>query len=218
MKPNIKYQISNILLASFWSVFFVFGLLFFVSPVRAFGTCTCEPLDVETTCPSPGGTASSLDCATACGLPCRAQFQEGAVPDFELDDPAPGAAPGAAGSSGQIVDPTGEHTAAGQGLGGAADMIKIFGRKAFGTEAPNTPVEVVAGKIIQGAMALIGVAFGILIIYGGFRWMTARGNEEDVKKSINILQAAVIGFIIVVGAYAITNYVVDTVITSAFRP
>lgn len=115
-------------------------------------------------------------------------------------------------------DPTVEHSAAGRGLGGAAGMIEIFGRKAFGVAAPDVPVEVVAGKIIQGAMALIGVAFGILIIYGGFLWMTARGNEETVKKSINILQTAVIGFIIVVGAYAITNYVVDTVITSAFRP
>lgn len=107
------------------------------------------------------------------------------------------------------------------GISGAIDYVEIFGRKAFGVEAPgipDVPIEVVAGKIIQGAMALIGVAFGILIIYGGFLWMTARGNEETVKKSINILQTAVIGFIIVVGAYAITNYVVDIVITSAFRP
>ena len=112
-----------------------------------------------------------------------------------------------------------EQTAVKKGIGGVLDIVNIFGKKSFGLATPpELPVEVVAGRIIQGAMALIGVAFGILIIYGGFLWMTARGNEETVKKSIHILQTAVIGFIIVVGAYAITDYVIDTVITSAFRP
>lgn len=38
-------------------------------------------------------------------------------------------------------------------------------------------------------------------------WMTAAGNEEKAKKARQLIQAAIIGLIIVVGAYAITVFV-----------
>jgi len=43
-----------------------------------------------------------------------------------------------------------------------------------------------------------------LMIYAGFLWMTARGAEEQVKKSQDIIIAAVIGLVITLSAYAIS--------------
>jgi hypothetical protein len=63
------------------------------------------------------------------------------------------------------------------------------------------------GTIIGAGLAFIGVIFFILIIYGGFIWMIARGNEQEVHKAKDIITAAVTGLIIVVCAYAITAFV-----------
>lgn len=109
-----------------------------------------------------------------------------------------------------------EEDIAERGLRGSSDILNLFGGKA-GYPAPRAP-EMVIGQIIQGLMVLIGVIFGVLIVYGGYLWMIARGNEDYIKKAKGILEAAIIGFILVVGAYAITNYIVDKVITAAFTP
>lgn len=102
-----------------------------------------------------------------------------------------------------------------KGIRQAGGLISIFGREAGFTGAPKQP-EVIIGEIIQAAMALTGVVFGILIVYGGYLWMIARGNEETVKKAIGILQTAIIGFIVTASAYAITSYVIAKVIGSAY--
>jgi len=47
----------------------------------------------------------------------------------------------------------------------------------------------------------------MLVIYGGFLWMTARGNEQQVTKAKDLIISAVIGLVIVLAAYAITAYV-----------
>lgn len=70
------------------------------------------------------------------------------------------------------------------------------------TDVPGT-----IGKIIGVGLSFVGVLFLILLIYGGFIWMTARGNQQDISKAMDLIQAAVIGLIIVLAAYAITAYV-----------
>lgn len=63
------------------------------------------------------------------------------------------------------------------------------------------------GKVIGAGLSFLGIAFMILIIYGGFMWMFARGNDQAVGKAKEIIQAAVIGLVIVMSAYAITTFI-----------
>ena len=63
------------------------------------------------------------------------------------------------------------------------------------------------GLIVNVVFGLTGVIVFVLIIYGGILWMTAGGNDEQVKKAQKIIQRAVIGLIIVVLAYAITYFI-----------
>jgi len=74
------------------------------------------------------------------------------------------------------------------------------------------------GSIIQGAFRLVGLAFLVLMVYGGFRWMTARGNEADVEKAKETIIAAIIGLMIVVGAYALTNFIANRLILGQTGP
>jgi hypothetical protein len=54
--------------------------------------------------------------------------------------------------------------------------------------------------------------FLLLMIFGGIRWMTAGGNEENVKKASSLIYQATIGLIIVISAFLLTNFVIFQVI------
>ena len=45
------------------------------------------------------------------------------------------------------------------------------------------------------------------IIYAGYNWMTAQGEEEKVSKAKDTIQRAVIGLIVTIAAYAISYWV-----------
>lgn len=75
----------------------------------------------------------------------------------------------------------------------------------------QTDIPTVVGNIIGTALSLISVAFFILMIYGGLRWMFSRGNEDEAKKALDIIIAAIIGMLIVLGSYAITTFVFKSV-------
>lgn len=72
-------------------------------------------------------------------------------------------------------------------------------------------VSVIAGNAIGTALSLIAVLFFGLMIYGGFRWMLSRGEEDEAKKALDTIFAAIIGMIVVLAAYAITNFVFGAV-------
>lgn len=58
-----------------------------------------------------------------------------------------------------------------------------------------------------GLAGILSGLFLILVIYGGWLWMTARGNEEQVNKSKKIIIGAVIGIAIIVAARIIVELV-----------
>ena len=79
-----------------------------------------------------------------------------------------------------------------------------FGNDYIGKQ--NDPSTII-GKVVGAGLAFIGVLFLILMIYGGFTWMLARGNEQEVTRAEDLIYSAVIGLVIVLAAYAITAYV-----------
>lgn len=62
-------------------------------------------------------------------------------------------------------------------------------------------------NIIKIFLSFLGLIFTVLIIYAGVKWMTARGNEDDVKKAKATIRMAVIGMVIILLAYVITDLV-----------
>lgn len=82
----------------------------------------------------------------------------------------------------------------------------------------STELPTLIGNIIGTGLSMIGVIFFALMVYGGILWMTARGNEEISKKASNTIIAAVIGIIIVLSSYAITNFVLGSVESTQESP
>jgi len=88
-------------------------------------------------------------------------------------------------------------------------LAKTAGAAGLSNTSPDIPT--VVGNVLGTALSFIGVLFFALMVYGGFIWMTARGNEEDTKKALNTITAAVIGLIIVLSSYTITSFVFKSV-------
>ncbi len=187
---------------------FNFTFLIAIPAVHAVGVgSSCRQSNDADSCDAGLACCTASDCANA-----GTCMNVATCPDHSVE-----ADRACSANSGQSSNASStEEESAAKGLRGAFDIFNIAKEKA-GFVGQQTSPEIVAGQIIQGLILVIGVIFGILIIYAGFLWMTARGNEEMVTKAISILQNSVIGFILVMAAYAITNFVVDRVIGAAFQ-
>lgn len=88
-------------------------------------------------------------------------------------------------------------------LGG---LTKVQPKSGFAVATEYT-ISTIMGKIIAGFLGLLGVIFITLMLYGGYNWMTAAGDEAKVTKAKNTIRRAIIGLVITVGSYAIWNYI-----------
>ncbi|MBI2484391.1 hypothetical protein HYV71_04370 [Candidatus Uhrbacteria bacterium] len=65
----------------------------------------------------------------------------------------------------------------------------------------------IVGGVIQAFLTALGIIFVVLIVFGGFRWMLAGGEEKKAKEALGMMMQGVVGLAIVLGAYAITAFV-----------
>lgn len=66
---------------------------------------------------------------------------------------------------------------------------------------------IIITNIINVSLGLLGIVATVLIIYAGFLWMTAGGDDGKVEKARGIIFAAIMGLLIILMAYAITRYI-----------
>lgn len=79
-------------------------------------------------------------------------------------------------------------------------------------DTPDMTVQDIIARVVNTFLSLLGVIFLIIIIYAGFLWMTAGGNDEQVTKAKKWLTNSVIGVIIVIAAYAISYFVLNALL------
>jgi len=63
-------------------------------------------------------------------------------------------------------------------------------------------------NIVNGVIAVLGIIAVVIIIFGGIQYMTSSGDSGKVKKAKDTILYGVIGLIICVLAFAITNFVI----------
>lgn len=73
----------------------------------------------------------------------------------------------------------------------------------------NGDLTSIIGSIINVALTALGVVFLLLVIYAGFTWMTAGGDDKKVTKAKNILVNATIGLVLTLSAYGIASFVIN---------
>lgn len=72
----------------------------------------------------------------------------------------------------------------------------------------------IIGTIIKVFLGLLGIIFLILVIYAGFLWMTAGGDDKQVLRAKKILINATVGLVLMLMSYAIASFVLN-VLTDA---
>lgn len=71
--------------------------------------------------------------------------------------------------------------------------------------------EVIA-KIIRAILGFLGVVAVIIILWGGFMWMTSGGAEEKIKNARKLIIMGIIGLAIVLASYAIAAFVITSLV------
>jgi len=98
-----------------------------------------------------------------------------------------------------------------QPAAGGSGIINLLNEAAGDTGAGyNTSQDVaetglarIVGSVARAVISLLGVIFISYTIYGGYLWMTARGNDENISKAKNTIRDGIIGMIIILAAGAI---------------
>src|SRR3989339_1064900 len=101
-------------------------------------------------------------------------------------------------------------------VGGFLFVQTVFAQD-FGTDVVGENIaladagdpRVVAAKIIRIALGFLGIIAVCIVLYGGFMWMTSAGNEERLGKAKKILTSGLIGLIIILMAFGITQFVLS---------
>ncbi len=68
-------------------------------------------------------------------------------------------------------------------------------------------IRLIIARIIRGALGLLGIVVVCLMLYAGYLWMTAGGNDEQITQAKNILRNATIGLAIILSAFSIVSYI-----------
>lgn len=69
-----------------------------------------------------------------------------------------------------------------------------------------------AVKAFMGAIVRVSIPFIVVFfIYSGFSFITARGNPTEITKAKNMFLYTIIGTLLILGAWAITNAIVGTI-------
>ncbi len=64
-----------------------------------------------------------------------------------------------------------------------------------------------AAEIINVSLGLLGIIAVVIILIGGFQWMTAGGNEDKVGEARKRIFAGIIGLAIILSAWAVARFV-----------
>lgn len=72
----------------------------------------------------------------------------------------------------------------------------------------NDDLKGTINSIIQVLLGFLGILAVIIILWGGFIWMTAAGDETKVDKAKKLIVSGIIGIVIILAAYAIASFVI----------
>ncbi|MCL2037522.1 pilin [Candidatus Saccharibacteria bacterium] len=86
--------------------------------------------------------------------------------------------------------------------------MKVLGLlAAIDVNVPKVSGDRLMTNILNLAYFILGMVAVIFIIMAGYRYLTANGDPAKAQKAMQTILYAVIGLVVVVAAFAITNFV-----------
>jgi len=100
-------------------------------------------------------------------------------------------------------------------IGGFAFAQQDLGINALaddGVLLGQTDIRVIIGRIVQVFLGLLGTIAVILIIYGGWLYMSSAGDAQKIVKAKKVIINAVIGLLIILSSLAISQFIIGALI------
>jgi hypothetical protein len=96
------------------------------------------------------------------------------------------------------------------------DVDDVFGVNTIGDEIilGSKDIRATVGSIINAGLGFLGVVAVVIILMGGFKYMTSGGDEGKTKKARDYIIAGIIGLAIILSAYAVTSFVMSRLLTA----
>jgi len=70
----------------------------------------------------------------------------------------------------------------------------------------------IAATVIKVMLGFLGIIAVVIIMLGGFKWMTASGNEDQVDEAKKLMSAGAVGLLIILASYGIATFVLNSLI------
>ncbi len=93
--------------------------------------------------------------------------------------------------------------------GGA--VFDAFGKKAGLERTVRVPLQVRIAEIIAMLLNFVGMIAIIVILYGGFVYMTSQGEDEKINQSKQIIKNGILGILVVMMSYGIAQFTINSI-------
>jgi len=101
---------------------------------------------------------------------------------------------------------------------GIADCVQgggsQFGRFKGFFPVGNTDLILLIKNLINFLLGFLGIILVVIILYAGFLWMTAGGDEKKITLAKDMIKNAVIGLAIVLSAWSISYFVINSLLAA----
>jgi len=72
----------------------------------------------------------------------------------------------------------------------------------------------IAAQVVNILLGFLGIVAVVIILAGGFKWMTAGGNQDKVDEAKKLMSAGIIGIVIVLAAFGIARFVINALVSA----
>ena len=91
-----------------------------------------------------------------------------------------------------------------------ADREGVRTELGLGNKDPRATI----AAIINVALSFLGIIAVVIILLGGFKWMTAGGGEDKIGEAKKLITAGVIGLVIILASWSIATFVLSQLYTA----
>jgi len=79
----------------------------------------------------------------------------------------------------------------------------------------TSDVRTIVGRIISASLSVIGTIALLMFVYGGFLWLTSRGDAKAIDKGKNTMTWAILGIVVIFGAYVIVRTILAGLVSGS---
>lgn len=72
----------------------------------------------------------------------------------------------------------------------------------------------IAASVIRVILGFLGIIAVVIILYAGFLWMTAAGNDDRISTAKSMMSAGVIGLVIILAAFGVATFVMNALVNA----